>query len=154
MYKYRETTKYTNCDDCFSLSRFRFRTWTISGRLILLDSVYILAIPVNVSSPTMFSTEPRLDSHISTVVPRCILSKPCIGEAGVSRIELWKYDLSRCFAFQMGHWLKMKRLRTYDCIHSVRIFSCRAYAPSVVPCTLETPYVIWHIRPLYDWDTF
>jgi hypothetical protein len=31
MYKYRETTKDTNYDDCCSIRRFRFGTWTISG---------------------------------------------------------------------------------------------------------------------------
>jgi hypothetical protein len=108
----------------------------------LLVWVCISAILVNVSSPTLFSTERRLDWHSSTVISRCILSKPCIGEACVTRRELWKSELPRCFSFQMGHWSKTKRPRTYDYVHSVRRFSYGAYPNIVVPCTSETPCII------------
>jgi len=122
-----------------------------------LDWVYISAIPVNVSSPTTLFNIERWRS--STFISRCILSNPCIGEAGVSRRELWKYEPPRCSYFQMDHWSKTKRLRSYDYIHSVRSFACTAYAPTVMHCTSETsciitPCIIWHIRPLYDWGAF
>jgi len=110
-----------------------------------LDREYISAIPVNVSSPTtLFNTE-RWCSN--TFISRCLPNTPCIGEAGVSRRELWKYEPPRCFSFHMDHWSKTKRLRTYDYIHSVRSFASRAYASTVVPCTSETPCIFLTYLP-------
>ena len=115
----------------------------------LLDWVYISPIRLNMSSPTKFSTERRLGWHSSTVVSRCILSKPGIGEAGVSRRELWKSEFPQFFFFQT---FKKKHPRTYGYIHSVRSFSSIVYVPTVVPCTSETLYILRHVRPLTEMD--
>ena len=76
----------------------------VSGLCVLLKTMHhISAIPVNVSSLTVFSRE-RPDRHSSTVISRRILSKIVHNLRRKCHGEVCKSELARCFSFKMSHW--------------------------------------------------